>query len=296
MLDKRILIPLLNEKTPSFSRGPAWYFDDGVLLDTIYDEDFAAFHRDSNDAYTGPITARTKCIYISDIPSEELAIIAKTYATKIKFVLNNFSIAEPPLLTFAALVNFSEKSRIVEVTSFESPDLEKLKHGTFRLSPGSNREVIRANYTAINKSCTANPTTLFTLERFNSSLLRSEIFDKIVDITISMESLIEGKDELRYKFSLYNSVVSESDPNRRFDAFGLLQSLYDARSAIVHGDVESKDSKKAIDKTKENWPEVVRLAKATINYYLLFLGERTKNDWNLHLKRLVFGLDKRLID
>lgn len=122
------------------------------------------------------------------------------------------------------------------------------------------------------------------------------MFDKIVDITISMESLIEGRDELRYKFSLYNSVVSESEAGERLKAFGLLQNLYDARSAIVHGDVESNDNKKAIDKTKENWAEIVRLAKATINYYLIFLGVRKKSEWNSHLKNLVFGLDKRLID
>jgi hypothetical protein len=156
--------------------------------------------------------------------------------------------------------------------------------------------VLAANYKAVNKTCAENPTVLFTLERFNSSLLRPEMFDKIVDITISIESLITGKDELRYRFSLHNAFVAASQPQAREEAFSLLQSLYDARSAIVHGDIDSKDNKKAIAKATEKWPDIVRLAKATINYYLLFLGEHKKSEWNEHLKRLVFGLDQRLID
>jgi len=293
---KRILIPLLNRKTPSF-RKPAWYFDENVLIDTIYADDFFAIHRDYKDDYAVSLTATTKCVYISTSTCVELAPFAKAVATKTKFVLNNFSIAEPPLFTFAALINVSESSTILEVINLESPsDLDRLRRGTFRLAPGSTREVITANYRTVDKACTDNPTVLFTLERFNSSLLRSELFDQIVDITISMESLIEGKDELRYKFSLYNSLVAEADAKKRFDAFGLLQNLYDSRSAIVHGDVESKDNKKAIAKTKDNWSSILQLAKAAINYYLIFLGEHKKSEWNGHLKNLVFGLEKRLID
>lgn len=171
-----------------------------------------------------------------------------------------------------------------------------MKEGAFQLTANATREVLSATYKAVTKTCTEHPAVLFTLERFNSSLIRAETFDKIVDITISMESLITGKDELRYRFSLHNAFVAASDPQAREDAFSLLQSLYDARSAIVHGDVDSKDNKKAITKATDNWLDIVRLAKATINYYLLYLGEYNKNEWNDHLKRLVFGLDKRLIE
>jgi hypothetical protein len=39
---QRIVIPLLNKKTVSFP-DPAWYFDEGIFLDTIYDEDLPRF-------------------------------------------------------------------------------------------------------------------------------------------------------------------------------------------------------------------------------------------------------------
>jgi hypothetical protein len=96
---------LLNKNTPSFT-DPAWYFDDGVFVDTIYDEDFAAFHRDS-DEYKTTLGIRTKCLYVEDPPTVDVPTFAKACATKIKFVLNNFSAGEPPLLTYAAYLNVS---------------------------------------------------------------------------------------------------------------------------------------------------------------------------------------------
>jgi hypothetical protein len=40
----------------------------------------------------------------------------------------------------------------------------------------------------------------------------------------------------------------------------------------------------------------MRLTRASINYYLLFLFLRDPKDWDEHLRRLVLGTDKLITD
>jgi hypothetical protein len=277
-------------------KGPAWYFDEGVYLETIYDEDYGAIQRDGPEEYKSNITINTKCIYISDPSFDNLDSFSKRIAIKLKFVLNNFSTGTPVVLPYAALLGTSGKARILQTADIEAvANLHTLKKQSYRIKPKADRETISTYYKVVSKTCDNNPTLFFTLERFNSCLTRSEIFDRIVDVTISLESLISGTQELRHRFALYNSFIAESEVQPRLDAFDLFVALYDARSGIVHGDVSSKDKEKLLTRVRNNWDEILRLATASINYHLLFLYERNKAEWDRHLKHLVFGRDSRIV-
>lgn len=130
----------------------------------------------------------------------------------------------------------------------------------------------------------------------NAFLLKQDFEDRIIDLTIALESLVPGKEELRYRFALYLSFIAERDPARRTDRFALFRDLYDARSRIVHGsglDARAEKKERALE---EDLDELKRLSLSAMNYYLLFLGEKDHSKWQEHLQGLIVAGEKRLID
>ena len=113
----------------------------------------------------------------------------------------------------------------------------------------------------------------------------------MIDTTISLESLIPSNVELRFKFSLYLSFILAEAPEKREETFKLLRNLYDARSSLVHGDHGSKE----IEKVRDDWERVHSFLQKAICYYLFYLSCDREKKWEEHLKRLVFGLDKRIV-
>jgi hypothetical protein len=81
----------------------------------------------------------------------------------------------------------------------------------------------------------------FAAKRLSYAEGRFDAYDSIVDAVVGMESVllaaIDGSDrgELGYRFAL-NYATFFLDYDSRFAAFGLAKALYNARSAIVHGD------------------------------------------------------------
>ena len=137
---------------------------------------------------------------------------------------------------------------------------------------------------------------LLTLSRFNSALFRKESFDKIIDITISLETLISGTTELRNKFSLFNAWSAGVENESREEYYELLLKLYDARSAIVHGaSMTDKEYKKKIDPIINKWDKIIDIAKKSIAYYLLYKYQNEPNSWYDHQRKLALGLEKRIV-
>lgn len=289
----RIIMPLPFKSFSTFDV-PTWYFDDTSCLETIYDEDFSAFYRDELDEfYKAAIDVRTSCIYVQEIKEKDFEEIARRTAIQFKYVLNGFSLDKSIAIPFAGLVEFEDKAHIQKILDLEpSTNLHSLRKKEFKIRPETEPATVSDFYKIVSKCCTKNKTLLFTLDRFNSSLIRDNFQDRVVDITISLESLISGKDELRFKFALYNSFISESSAEDRWKAFELFSALYDARSGIVHGENNSK----ANQKVAENWDEIVKNARASLNYHLLYLNQKSRESWDEHLKHLVFGKTVRIVE
>jgi len=288
-------MPLLNKTVTTF-KGPLWYFDDKTFLGTIYVEDHGAFFTKGDDRYAGDIKIDTKCICVDDPKFEDFNAFAKMTSAKLKFALNNFSSGGPVLLAYAALMQVNaktRKSRVSEIVDLEAvPNLHEKRKQTYKVRVGSTSEGVSELYKVLNKACNNNPAAVFTLERFNTCLTRADILDQIVDASISLESLISGTAELNFRFALYHSFISELDSNKRAQAFEHFKNLYAARSGVVHGNVRDTVMRKVTD----NWTEILRLTRASINYYLLFLFLRDSKDWDEHLRKLVLGTDKLITD
>jgi hypothetical protein len=293
----RIIMPLPFRKVFTFD-GPVWYFDDTACIETIYDEDFSAFSRDElEDFYKAAVKVHTACIYLTEPLGPDPNQFARNTATQTKFVLNAFSADAAIAIPFAGLVEVEGRARIRAIWNLESStNLYALSKLEFRLKSGIDAATVSEYYKLVRTCCEKHPPLIFTLERFNSALIRESALDRIVDITISLESLISGKDELRFKFALYNSFIAASGPDERFGAFKLLMKLYDARSAIVHGDTISKENSRVIETVADNWPEIVKLARAALNYHLFFVHQAPRDEWDEHLKYLVYAKTNRIVE
>lgn len=292
MPDYRVIIPFVNESVELYEE-PTFYFGDNIFIESIYVEDFGAFFSEEvGKDYKDGIKKTTKCIYIEDFERRNFSDFVQSLAIKIRYSLNCFSDGFPPIFPYAYLLekgDHKQSSSIIEVADIEPiSNIHKLKINPYKIV--IERERLSDFYKLVNESCNKKPTAIFTLDRFNSCLTRINNFDKIVDLCISLESLIDGNTELVFRFCLYHSLVSEPDPSRRIEVFDLLKSLYNARSKIVHGGQEDKAVKKVIS----HWLEIKDLATRSINYYLAYLYEKPEGDWNEHLKKLALGTESRI--
>jgi hypothetical protein len=98
--------------------------------------------------------------------------------------------------------------------------------------------VVQGVYEALQKLNTQKGGLAVSLRRFNEAYDRSTPEDKIIDLTIALEScLLAGMEgELSYRFSLYGAaLLAEAKLWEPEKAQSLLKAMYAIRSAIVHG-------------------------------------------------------------
>jgi len=297
---------------------PVWNLADKVSCRTIPDTDYGAIWRyldDKDDEqYRSWFDPKTKCVYFHQSPvsgeMDKIAEYAREQAILVQALFNLFSDSDPIVMAFAVVIDVAEEG---EHTDSAAPlnvtgiiDLEpvanvhQFKRYQFRLKPTATQERLNQFYRVVCDVAKKYPEVYVTLSRFNAALTRAVESDRLIDITVSLESLIREKNELSFKFSTYLSFIIGKNAQERLDAFRLLSGLYSARSGIVHGTPEGKDSKKALKLVSENWEKIIISAKAALTYYVFYLYSQTTNEvqtsWKDHLKRLMLGSDRRLFD
>lgn len=290
----KLVLPILNKSIRTF-RGPTWYLTNDLWIKTISPEEYGLLKSSPYLEYHNLVNPRTKCIHLQNVVNiPDLSSIIDE-VSKISFLLNYFTISKPVALSFGVFFSKKRKLRIQKI--FDLPlivDSRFLMNYTYNIDSQTERKTISDFYKVVNTSCLENRNIYLTLSRFNAALSKSEMIDKIIDLTISLESLIEGTSELRNRFALYNAWTSQADSNRRESAYQLLLKLYDARSKIVHG--SSNDlSDKIIKPVVDNWQNLIEIAKQSLAYFLLFLFNRELKEWYQHQKDLSLGIQTRII-
>jgi len=292
-MNELIIIPLLN-KSVSLFPGPPFYFNDDIFIDRITDDEFSAFFRGAKDEYKNILNInKTKCIkYKARQIDKDLA---KSLKNKTIFCLNVFS-EYPIVTTWAGIVTGEKKLKIKEIADFEAlAGLNKISSYKFKFHNGIKRPAVSEFYKIIDSSVKKTPEVIFTLEKYNSALLRTEFFDKVVDTTICFETLIPGNSELTYKLSLYIAYITSTSPHERENTFEEMKKLYEVRSKIVHGDLNGSSIKKKLRKVETDWKQYEQILKSAVTYYLIYLSQKSKNDWESHLKKLVLGTESKII-
>ncbi len=291
----KIVLPILNKRVITF-KGPTWFLAENIYFDTVTDEDFGTFHRELSDEYKNLVSVQTKCFYIMDPAISDIKNGVRDISILLKFLLNTFSFQNPIIISFGAFLITKRKTRINTLLDLESDvNYQKLKTLEYRLGSNTTREEINIFFTNLINTCKKDLSLYLTLDRFNRSFTRSEIIDKIIDLTICLESLLHTQNEVKFKFALYNSIISSRNSSESQIHFKLLGELYDIRSSIVHGSSRSTKTSQKIDQLSVNIPTIFNICKRAINYKLLYESEKREYAWQDHLKRIIFNPDEKII-
>jgi hypothetical protein len=156
----------------------------------------------------------------------------------------------------------------------KSPFLSGTHYGSrhrMRSSPRGNAITLdqegisryKDTFARIRAICDHKTRSLFpSFRRFRAAAGREVMDDKLTDLVIALESLLvpDGrKGEIRYKFGMRGGALLPERLGVPRERRKLMQSLYDARSGVVHG---SKGSSR---------PEVTRLVnRATDSFRIIF--------------------------
>jgi hypothetical protein len=112
--------------------------------------------------------------------------------------------------------------------------------------------------------------------------------DALLDLCISLESLLDVHAEISFQFATCLAKVAESDGNAAMELADVLRDLYDLRSRIVHGDHQIG---KKIKQLESKLPALHKGAKKILTRYILYASEHSREDWKLHLRSRLFTLE-----
>lgn len=291
-----IVIPILNNAVKTL-RGPFLSLSEKVYIRTIDDVDFGFFLKDAPDVYKPLFSPRTKCIYLYTDKNTPFSGSIRENSILVIFTLNAFSNENPVSSIFSAKIDFTKQNKkrlILEENPF-SVNHGKMKNKKFEFTENTTSEKLKAHYSVSMSACKNERKIVFTIEKFNQSLIRDDIKDGIIDICTCLESLVPGRSELKFKFSLFNSITSSNDEQERYNNFDLLSLLYDTRSGIVHGDSESRSVMDNIKKVSHEWYKIKEIAAKCINYRLFYSYEGNFDPWDIHLRKLALGSSRKIV-
>lgn len=298
----RAFIPILNKQLKTFTE-IQWFLDKqkNILIKKIDELDFELVKALNEPEFEFQIYKEITCIYINAFDSRVLDIdeMVKQTAIKIQFIFNIFSINNPILLNYSLIVEKKGKVEILRILDiatiqsyFKSRDLKFQLKKRVSIKDFENFEEV------LSKAISKEPALYFTLEKFNSSLTKTNGFDKIIDFTICLESIIKTDSELAFKFSLFHSHLSSLVETDLEVNFVLLKQLYIARSKIVHGALTKKVINKEIEPVINRLTEIEKIVRTCLNYYIFYLfkcnSDSTLPIWTDHINKIILKSNKKI--
>lgn len=289
----KAILPILNDSCVTF-RGPSWWISEGVQVRSLSDSESRFILENAPKGFEHRAEPEQKAIVTIDLPKgsyvkvmQQIEELVSGIAMSAQATFNLVAKEDPLVITYGVIISDAYITRLRGIHEFDMwGDTISLRKKKYQMIKGVSRKDITGLFeksiTALNQS----PETGITLKRFCSALARSSQVDRIVDLTIALESLIPGGHELRFRFPYYLSLLAEVDLEKRKEVYDYLQTLYDARCSIVHG---SDDDGKATRKALSHWEYIVRVAKTCILYRLEFEASMSGFEWKEHLLNLAYG-------
>jgi hypothetical protein len=124
-----------------------------------------------------------------------------------------------------------------------------------------------------------------TADRFVRYAGGRGVRDSLMDLCISLESVLDSQTEVSFRFGTCLAKVADVSGKKAEGTAKLLSDLYDLRSKIVHG----ADSTKELKKLEPHLPELRRIARTILTKYVLFMSEHSRADWRQHIFALLFA-------
>lgn len=109
--------------------------------------------------------------------------------------------------------------------------------------------------------------------------------DSLLDLCISLESLIDSQTEVSFRFSTTLAKITSLPKDEAKELSEILYKLYDLRSKIVHGDSKVN---KALKKFEPHLPKLHEGAVRILTTYIYYISDKTFDEWKIYLKESVF--------
>lgn len=211
-----------------------------------------------------------------DISDRDIEIKAAAFGFSLNYFMENPGIVINKAFILKRLRVMSAISAHFIPTAAVSEATEKQK---YRLRPDAKPIDIENIVKYTTKSLSSESSMLLTVNKYNSAMSKTSMEEKIIDISICMESIFPSSTEISFRFALYHAICSTENKEDRYDRFKLLKDLYTARSKIVHG----SDSKKYIKKIEKQWDLICKISAVSIFYKIIYLQAGEAEDWQKHL-------------
>jgi hypothetical protein len=125
-----------------------------------------------------------------------------------------------------------------------------------------------------------------TADRFVRYIRSTNTADALMDLCISLESLIDSQTEVSFRFGIMLAKVL-GDKGKEAEANAeLLSELYTLRSKIAHGDPQAI---KLLQKVEPKLSTIRQLARRILTVYVLFMSNSSREEWKSHLRSSVFS-------
>lgn len=124
-----------------------------------------------------------------------------------------------------------------------------------------------------------------TANRFVRFVKSEKIDDALMDLCISLESLLDHQTELSFRFSICLARVIGAKGVQAENIAALLSELYDVRSKLAHGDPSAL---KLLRKLEPRISQLNALAKEIMTTYVLFLSEHTREEWKANIHKSLY--------
>jgi hypothetical protein len=125
-----------------------------------------------------------------------------------------------------------------------------------------------------------------TAERFVRYSRADNPSDSLMDLCISLESLLESQTEVSFRFGTCLTKVTSEKGKKAEDVAKMLSDLYDLRSKLAHGDPSAIRLLQAI---QPHLAALRQIARTILTSYVLFMGEHSRSEWRQHLHTLLFA-------
>jgi hypothetical protein len=110
--------------------------------------------------------------------------------------------------------------------------------------------------------------------------------DALLDLSISLESLLDSQTEIAFRFAASLSKVTGARGSEAHELASILTALYDIRSKIVHGDHQVG---RLTRKIEPKLPDLHRLARRILTTYVLYVSDKTREEWKTFVRNSLFA-------
>lgn len=288
------LLPILNQSCTTF-KGPAWWLAEDLQFRTITEEEARLIEEQAPQGFDLRPQPGQKTLVLTPLPAAPRASrtevhlqFAEAVALSSQLAFAFASSKEPLVIPCTAIVSRSKITRLSRFHQFEIwGDTITLRKRKYRIRPGITSQEVSRLSTLARNAIASQPTLRISFRRFCSALIKTDPHDKLLDLTIALESFIPGGGEFRFRFPYFLSLLSSPDRADRDQAFEDLRALYEARSALVHG---SAKAEKVIARALTRWDQLLSIAKQCTLYRMHFEEAAPRGDWERHLIDLSYGV------